>query len=68
MPYRKPLEEVARYEKEFLDSLDGQHADLMLELAEKADMTEDIEGRLQAACEAFTQGFKASLERQTAAT
>ena len=63
-----PLEAVARYEQEFLDSLDSQHADLMLELSEKAEMTEDIEGRLEAACEAFTQGFKASLERQTAAT
>ena len=62
-----PLKEVARYESEFLDFLEAQQADLVLELAEKQDLTDEMEERLRAACETFTQGFRASLEQQTAA-
>ncbi len=57
-----PVDAVGRYEQEFLESLDSENADLMLELAEKLDLTEEMEERLRSACETFTQRFKAALE------
>ncbi|MDP6778233.1 MAG: F0F1 ATP synthase subunit alpha [Candidatus Latescibacteria bacterium] len=61
-----PVDAVGRYEQEFLESLDSENADLMLELAQKLDLTEEMEERLRSACETFTQRFKAALEQQTA--
>ena len=62
-----PIEEVARYEEEFLGFLNGQQPDLMLELAEKQEVSDEMEERLRAACETFTEGFRASLDRQVTA-
>lgn len=56
-----PIEEVARFEEEFLDFLHGQQDELMLELADKQEVSPDVEERLRLACSEFTNGFRASL-------
>jgi F-type H+-transporting ATPase subunit alpha len=62
-----PREEVARYEAEFLEFMDAQQADLMLEIEQKQELTDEMTDRLQKACESFTEGFKAALEQQASA-
>ena len=61
-----PVEAVGRYERELLESLDSEHADLMMEVGQKLDLSDEMEERLRSACETFTQRFIASLEQQAA--
>ena len=53
-----PVEQVKRFEEEFLAFLDAQHTALLTELAEKREMTEEIERKLRASIEAFLKSFK----------
>jgi len=62
-----PRDEVARYEAELLEFMDAQHADLMLEIGQKLELTEEMTERLQKACESFTEGFRATLAQQAPA-
>jgi len=55
-----PLEQVQRFEKEFLEMLELKHADLLQAIAEKKDLTDDITARLKTILRAFTDSFKAT--------
>jgi len=57
-----PVEEVGRYEQEFLDMMDLKHAEFLLEIARKKEMTEDISTRLKDILTSFTAAFKSSLK------
>jgi F-type H+/Na+-transporting ATPase subunit alpha len=57
-----PREEVARYEREFLEFMAAQHADLMLEIEQKQELTDEMTERLEKVCASFTEGFKATLQ------
>jgi F-type H+-transporting ATPase subunit alpha len=57
-----PLESLHRFEHEFFEFLDIQHAELLADIRKKKELTDDINSRLKAAIEKFVQGFKASLK------
>ena len=60
------MEHVSRYEGEFLEFLNADHADLMLEIAQKQEVSDETAERLRGACETFTGRFTASLQQQAA--
>jgi F-type H+/Na+-transporting ATPase subunit alpha len=51
---------VRRFEREFLSFLDAEHADILKDIKEKKDLTEEIENRLKQAIESFKKGFSVS--------
>ena len=55
-----PLERIATFEKEFLETLELRHQDLLDAIAEKKELTDDIMKRIQAAAKEFTDTFVAS--------
>ncbi|MEW6509688.1 MAG: F0F1 ATP synthase subunit alpha [Bacteroidota bacterium] len=57
-----PVDEVQRYEKEMLEVLDLKHPDLLLAIAEKKDLTDEITARLRKVLAEFTESFKASVK------
>ena len=56
-----PVDQVRNFETKFYEFLDGQHADLMKDIADKKALNDDIEGRLKSAISAFKEDFKAEL-------
>jgi F-type H+/Na+-transporting ATPase subunit alpha len=56
-----PLEHVQRYERELLEMMDLKHADLLLLIAQKKDLTEEITYRLKVVLKEFTDVFKTSV-------
>ena len=56
-----PVEHVQRYERELLEMMELKHSDLLLEIAEKKDLTDDIVTRVKALLREFTDSFKASV-------
>jgi len=61
-----PAGEVDRFEAEFLRFLEAQQADVLMEIADTQELTEETEGRLRTACERFVQEFKDEQEPQAA--
>ncbi len=57
-----PVEEVGRYEKELLGMMDLKHAEFLLEIARKKQLTDDIATRLKDILTSFTATFKSSLK------
>jgi len=55
-----PVEDVRRFEREFLSFLEAEHADILKEIKEKKDLTDEIENRLKQAIESFKKGFAVS--------
>ena len=55
-----PVEDVRRFEREFLSFMDAEHADILKEIKEKKDLTDEIENRLKQAIESFKKGFAVS--------
>ena len=55
-----PLEQIARFEKEFLEMMEVRHKDLLDAIAEKKELTDDITKSLQAIGKEFIDTFKAS--------
>jgi F-type H+-transporting ATPase subunit alpha len=55
-----PLNHVQRFEKEFLETMHIKHDDLLKEIAEKKDLTEQIANKLHAAVRQFVDAFKVS--------
>ncbi|MFS8512776.1 MAG: F0F1 ATP synthase subunit alpha, partial [Planifilum fulgidum] len=55
-----PVADVRRFEREFLAFMDAEHADILKEIKEKKDLTEEIENRLKQAIESFKKGFAVS--------
>jgi F-type H+-transporting ATPase subunit alpha len=55
-----PLEHVGRFEIEFLETMHSKHQNLLDEIADKKDLTEEIQTRLHAALREFVAAFKVS--------
>ncbi len=52
-----PVSSVGRFEAEFLGRLHSQHADLLEAIRTQKSLTDELEGQLKAALEAFTAAF-----------
>jgi F-type H+-transporting ATPase subunit alpha len=57
-----PVEQVPRYEKEFLEIMEVKHNDMLDEIASKKDISDELAGRLKAVLQEFTNGFKVSIK------
>ncbi|HWP82950.1 MAG TPA: F0F1 ATP synthase subunit alpha [Bacteroidota bacterium] len=53
-----PLEDVQRFEREFLEMMELKHNDLLVAIAEQKDLTEEIQNKLHAAAKEFVGKFK----------
>jgi F-type H+-transporting ATPase subunit alpha len=56
-----PVEQVSRYESELHELMDMKHADLLREIMEKKDLTQEITGKLNTLLREFTDSFKVSV-------
>jgi F-type H+-transporting ATPase subunit alpha len=56
-----PVEQVARFEKEFLELMELKHADLLQVVAEKKDLSEETTATLKSILRTFTDSFKAAV-------
>src|SRR5271156_497669 len=52
-----PVSSVGRFESEFLGRLHSQHADLLEAIRTQKSLTDELEGQLKAALEAFSAAF-----------
>jgi F-type H+-transporting ATPase subunit alpha len=57
-----PADAVERFEKELLEMMDVKHADLLLEIARKKQLSDDLAARLKDVLTAFTASFKNTLK------
>lgn len=55
-----PLEHVRRFEKEFLEMMHLRHRNVLDEIAEKKDLSDDLQNRLHAIAKEFVAAFKVS--------
>lgn len=53
-----PLEDVQRFEREFLDMMDMKHAELLTAVAEQKDLTKEIQDKLHTMARDFVGRFK----------
>ena len=53
-----PVESLQRFETEFLEYMDSQHADILKEIAEKEKISDELGERLKHSIEAFMKIFK----------
>ena len=54
-----PIDQVQRFESEFLEMMDLKYGSLLSEIAEKKDLSEDLQKKLHAAAKEFLEIFKA---------
>jgi F-type H+-transporting ATPase subunit alpha len=57
-----PADQVGRFEGELLEMMDVKHADMLLEIARKKQLSDEITTRLKEVLVAFTASFKNSLK------
>ncbi len=57
-----PIEHVQRYEREMLEMLELKHPTLLVSIAEKKELTEDILTKLNGVLKEFTNVFKVSVK------
>jgi len=57
-----PLEEVKRFEKEFLEMMDLKHADVLETIAVSKELSKETETKLHAVTKEFVQKFKETLK------
>jgi F-type H+-transporting ATPase subunit alpha len=55
-----PLEDVQRFEKEFLEMMEMKHRDLLAEVAEKKDLNDGAQQQLHSIAKDFVAKFKVS--------
>ncbi len=55
-----PLEHVQRFEREFLESMGLKHKDIMDEIADKKDLSDDLQKNLHSIVKVFAAAFKVS--------
>jgi len=55
-----PLEDVQRFEKEFLEMMDMKHNDMLLTIAEQKDLTKEIQEKLHSIAKDFVAKFRAT--------
>ncbi|MBF8247978.1 MAG: atpA [Bacteroidetes bacterium] len=53
-----PLEDVQRFEREFLDMMDMRHSDVLSAIAEQKDLTKEIQEKLHSLARDFVGRFK----------
>ncbi len=58
-----PLDAVRRYEEEFLSEMDNLHQDVLKDISEKKDLTNDTITKLKGILDEFTARFKDSLKK-----
>ena len=54
-----PVEAIAEYEKQMLEFMDSKHADLLNEIKEKNDISDELEDKLKKALDEFKTVFQA---------
>lgn len=59
-----PLEELSRFEKEFLEMMELKHKDVLNEIAEKKDLSNDMISGLKNILDEFTNNFKVSIKQK----
>lgn len=59
-----PLEELSRFEKEFLEIMELKHNDILSEIAEKKDLSNDVVTRMKNILDEFTNNFKVSIKQK----
>jgi F-type H+/Na+-transporting ATPase subunit alpha len=57
-----PIEAVPRYEKEFLETMELKHKDILNEIADKKDLSDDLISKMKKISEDFTNNFKVSIK------
>jgi F-type H+-transporting ATPase subunit alpha len=55
-----PVEDVGRFEAEFLDHMRASHEDILKEIRESQKMTDELSDKLTEAINQFKKGFAAS--------
>jgi len=53
-----PVSELGRFEKEFVEYVEMKHADILTELAEKLQISDELNEKITKALESFLSGFK----------
>jgi len=56
-----PEAEVGRYEMEFLEMMELKHPEILQEIAEKKDLSEELTGKLKSVLQHFTESFKVTV-------
>lgn len=59
-----PVEDVLRFEREFLAFLDSSHPEILQAIAEKKELTEEIDKMLSDAVTEFKKGFQSSAKEK----
>jgi F-type H+-transporting ATPase subunit alpha len=57
-----PVEEVTRFEKEFLEFMEVKHKDILNEIASKKDLPDELILKLKNVLDEFTANFKVSIK------
>jgi len=57
-----PIDHVARYEKELLETMELKHKDILNTIAETKELDDETAGKLKKALEDFTNSFKVSIK------
>jgi F-type H+-transporting ATPase subunit alpha len=57
-----PIEEVGRFEKEFLELMEIKHKDILDEISSKKDLTDELVSKLKDILDEFTSNFKVSIK------
>jgi len=57
-----PVNELARYEKEMLETAENLHANLLTDIREKKELNDDITERLNKFLKEFTERFKSTVK------
>jgi F-type H+/Na+-transporting ATPase subunit alpha len=58
-----PIEHIARYEKEFLETMEMKYKDLLNVIATSGDLSDDTAVKLKDVLERFTDSFKVSIKK-----
>jgi len=58
-----PVEEVSRFEKELLETMELKHKAVLEEIAEKKELSEDLIAKLNNILDEFTNNFKVSIKQ-----
>lgn len=57
-----PIEEIKRYEKEFLEMMELKHKNVLDEISSKKELTDDLTANLKNILDEFTNNFKVSIK------
>lgn len=57
-----PVEKIAKYEMEFLSEMENLHKDILNDILQKKDLTDDITNRLNKVIAEFTERFKSTIK------